>query len=305
MRTGMKILSPGIKRMLVVLLLMSAFQVEIYAQGQGQDLQVDSVKTKQHGLFIGLSLSPYQSQISQVGMLSVSGLIATAKPAISGTIEIGYSLSDHFGISSGITFLSFNSQVTLKAYQNKFNTVDTENEAYERQVFGTNITEDQNIAFLGIPVTLNFRMPLGRKVGFTIRSGIDMAVPVIKNYHSSGTFTYKGYYPRYNVLLENLPAYGFPDKASISAGGQLELHPIYFDASVSAGMDFFLRKNMQAIIAFSYSKSLSGLQSYSSPEKFQLSSDINQINSMMGGSNKTNIQSVGVMFTLRYYLTRQ
>ena len=322
MRTVIKILSLKVRPLLIFIFLMYGYQVGIFAQEQKHkqelkqeqflepeqklepELQVDSIRTKQHGLFVGLSVSPYQSQISQVGILSVSALNSIAKMAISGTVEIGYSLSDHFGISSGISFLSFNSQVTLKAYQNKFTTIDTEKEVYERQVTATNITEDQKIAYLGIPVNLNLRLPLGSKIGFSLRAGVDMALPVSKNYHSSGTFTYKGYYPKYNVLLENLPAYGFPDKASISADGKLELQPIYFGAAVSVGLDFFIRKNLQAVLAFNYAQSLTTLQSYSSPEKFQLSSDLNQIKSMMGGSNKVNVQSAGVIFTLRYYLTK-
>ncbi len=302
MRTGMKIFTLKIRLLSIIILLMTGYQVEIFAQGQ--EVKADSIIAGHRGLFVGLSVASYQSLISQEGMLSVSGLNNLGKPGISGTAEIGYSLSDHFAISSGISFISLNNQVTLKSYQNKFNTTDTEKETYERQVTATNITEDQKISYLGIPVNLNLRIPLGRKLGFSLRAGIDMAIPVIKNYHTSGTFTYKGYYPRFNVLLENLPAYGFPDKASLSSDGQLELKPVCFDGTVSAGLDFRINKRLQTIISYFYTQSLTGIQSYSSPEKFQLSSDITQINSMMGGSSKVNFRSTGVQFTLRYYLAK-
>ena len=322
----MNIISTKIRLLLIILFLVTGYQVEIFAQEkeqekaqekvqqklqfeaqaqfQGKAQLVDSSKTRPHGLYVGFSLASYQSFISQEGMLSVSGLNNLGKPGISGTVELGYSLSDHFVISSGITFVSLNNQVTLKTYQNKFNTTDTENETYERQVTGTNITEDQNIACLGIPVNLNLRIPIGRKLGFSLRAGIDMTIPVKKNYHTSGTFTYKGYYPKYNVLLENLPAYGFPNQAVISADGQLDLKPVCFDGSFSGGLDFRINKRIQAIIAYCYTHSLTEIQSYGAPEKFQLSPDISQINSMMGGSTKVNFQSAGVLFTLRFYLTR-
>lgn len=310
----MKILSPKYRPLLIILILMTGYQVEIFAQEkeqrqdkekvQLQEQLVDGNITKQQGLFVGFSMASFQSQISQEGILSVSGLKNIGKPGISGTAEIGYSFSDHFAISSGMSFVSLHSQVTLNAYQNKFNTTDSENEAYERQVAGTNITEDQKIGSLGIPLNLNFRIPLGKKLGFSMRAGIDMAIPVIKNYHTSGTFSYKGYYPKYNVLFENLPAFGFPEKSSISADGKLELKPVCVDGSLSAGLDFRINKRVQAVIAYSYTLSLTDIQSYGSPEKFQLSSDINQINSMMGGSSKVNFKSTGVLFTLRYFLKR-
>lgn len=308
----MKILSTKYSPLLIILILLIGYQVEIFAQEKEQEKEkvklqeqlVDGNITKQQGLFVGFSMASFQSQISQEGILSVSGLNSIGKPGISGTAEIGYSLSDHFAISSGLSFFSLHNQVALNAYQNKFNTTDTENEAYERQVAGTNIIEDQKIGFLGIPLNLNLRIPLGKKLGFSLRAGIDVAIPVIKNYHTSGTFSYKGYYPKYNVLLENLPAFGFPDKAALSADGQLELKSVCFDGSFSAGMDFRINKRVQAVIAYCYVLSLTEIQSYGSPEKFQISTDINQINSMMGGSSKVNFKTAGVLFTLRYHLKR-
>ena len=45
--------------------------------------------------------------------------------------------------------------------------------------------------------------------GFMIQGGVNMAIISKNSYTSTGTFTYKGYYPAYNVLLENLPNYAF------------------------------------------------------------------------------------------------
>lgn len=318
MKAGNKILPFGIRSLLVILCLMSGFHFEIFGQGkeqtaiqeqaviqgQPQEQPADSLKIKQHGFFIGFSMAACQSQFTQEGMLSVSGLSTLAKPGILATAEIGYAISRHFGISSGISFFSLNNQVTLNAYQNKFTTTDTENETYERRVTATNITEDQNIACLGIPLIMNLRIPMGRKLGFSLGAGVEMAFPVISKYNSSGIFTYKGYYPRYNVLLENLPAYGFPDKASISTNGNLELKPVWLNGSLNAGFYYALPKNLQLGIAFHYSRSLTDIQSYISPEKFQLSSDINQISSMMGGSNNVNYLSAGLAVTLRYFFQK-
>ena len=223
---------------------------------------------------------------------------------MTGSVDVGYSFSDYFGLSTGISYGSFNGQVTLASYQNKFNTTDSENEAYERQVSGTNIKEDQTIAFLGVPVWLNFGIPFTKRTGLSVRAGIEMAVPIKKNYHSGGIFTYKGYYPKYNVLLENLPAYGFPTNAVIATDGVLELNPFCIGASVAAGIDFFITRMIQSSIAVCYTQSLSGIQAYASPEKFQLSSDALRINSMMGGSSKATDRSTWLKISLRYYLSR-
>lgn len=265
----------------------------------------DSISFKQEGMFIGFNLGLSQSQIVNKGTLSVSDLISNKKNSPSGSLEIGYFLSKYFGVSSGIGFNLYSSRLTLNAYQNKVNTVDSENEVYEMRVSGTDIREEQKIGYLSIPFCINLRLPFGKSAGFFLQPGVSLAFPLSKTFRSTGTFTYKGYYPMYNVVLENLPDYGFPSDLGSKSNGKLELHPLSFDAVVSAGFDFFIQKKFQIAIAASYEKSLSGISKYPSPEVFQLSSDVNQINSLMGGSSYTSLQSTGIKVIFRYYLKQK
>jgi len=219
-----------------------------------------------------------------------------------GSVEIGYIFSNYIGISSGIGFVPYKTQLTLGSYQNKFNTVDSENEAYERWVSGVGIKEVQKVGFLSVPICLNIRLPLNKTISFILQTGVNMAVPIYANFKSSGTFTYKGYYPAYNVLLENLPAYGFPGNVNSVSDGKLEIKPLNFNVIGSAGFDYFIQKNIQIGVTATYTKSISNSSAYASPDKFQLSSDANQVNSLMGGSSKVSAQSMGVNIILRYYL---
>lgn len=284
-----------ITQIILIAFLLTGSQYKCYSQ------QADSTVVKP-GLFVGLSLGPSQTTISNEGTLSVANLVSNSQNSFGGTLEIGYFFSKSIGVSSGLAFTSYQSQLTLGTYQNSFNTTDSENEAYERRVYGTGIKEVQKIGFLSLPVCLNIRLPLNKKIGFFLQSGINLAIPVTKKYTSSGTFTYKGYYPAYNVLLENLPAYGFPSNTYGVTEGALGIKSLNINALVSAGFDFLIQKNIQIGVGVSYSKSLSNISDYASPDKFQLSSDANQINSLMGGSSKTTVQSLGVNVRLRYFL---
>jgi len=273
----------------------------IGSQYDGYSQVADSTVVKP-GLFVGLSFRPSQSTISNEGILTVANLVSNSQNSFGGSLEIGYFFSKSIGISSGIGFSSYKSQLELATYQNKFNTTDSENETYERQVSGTDIKEIQTVGFLSLPICLDIRLPLGKKMGFFLQPGIDFAIPITKKYTSSGTFTFKGYYPAYNVLLQNLPAYGFPDNVNSVTDGSLEIKSLHINALVSAGFDILIQKNIQFGIAAFYSKSLSNISDYPSPDKFQLSSDANQINSLMGGSSKASVQSIGVNIRLRYFL---
>jgi hypothetical protein len=292
----MKIRIISIIQIFLTAFLMIGSQIELFSQ------EADSVSVKRPGLFVGVCLGPSQSHILNEGILSVSNLRSDRQTSFGAGVEIGYFFSKNIGVSSGIGFASYKTQLTLRTYQNKFNAIDSENEAYERQVSGTGIQEVQKLGFLSIPVCLNIRLPLNKTFGFYLQTGINLAVPINKKYMSSGTFSFKGYYPAYNVRLENLPAYGFPDNVKIETGGKLEIKPVCLNAIASAGFDFFVQKRIAVALAASYSRSLPNISAYASPEKFQLSSDVNQVNSLMGGSSKTSVQSIGVNITLRYFL---
>ena len=292
----MKLIIIYIRQILILSFMIICYQHEVFSQ------ETDISAGKQSGLFVGLNLGPSQSQIINVGTLSVSELLSSKKTSFFGSVEIGYFFSNYFGLSSGIGFISYKTQLTLDTYQNKFNTTDSENESYERRVSGSGVKEVQNIDFLSIPFCIDLRLPFNETIGFFLQTGVNMAVPISKNYNSSGTFTYKGYYPAYNVLLENLPAYGFPSNLSSDTEGELELKPFGFNVTASAGFDFFIQKKIQIAVAACYDKSLSNISEYSSPDKFQLSSDADQINSLMGGCSRAIAQSMGLKIIFRYYL---
>jgi hypothetical protein len=291
----MKLQTIYFSQILLTILLFTCHQPDAISQETN-----DSTRIKP-GLFVGLNLGTFQSQIINEGTLSVSGLLSDKQTSFSGSLEIGYFFSNYFGLSSGLGFISYKTQLTLDAYQNKYNTTDIENDSYEMRISGSDIKEVQNIGLLYIPFCLNIRLPISKRIGFFLQPGVNLAVPLNRTYQSSGTFTYKGYYPAYNVLLENLPNYGFPNNLSSGSEGEFELKSLVFNAIASAGFDFFVGENIQFSLAACYNKSLSGISDYSSPDKFQLSPSVNQINSMMGGSIKATTQSIGLSLSLRYY----
>jgi len=257
-----------------------------------------------NGWYIGLSAGPSKSHIVNEGELSVSGLVSNKLNAKVGSFEIGYFFTRYFGLSAGIGFDAYKTQLLLDFYENKFNTTDSENETYERQVSGTGIKELQEIDFVTVPLCLHLRIPVNGTIGLFMQAGANLAIPINSVYSGSGTFTYKGYYPAYNVLLENLPAYGFPNNYLTVAEGEPELKKYTINALVSAGFEVFVQKNMQIGVAAFYSKSLSAISAYESENEFRLTSDVDQLNSLMGGCSKVSLQSMGLKLSIRYYLNQ-
>jgi hypothetical protein len=284
------------RQILLTTLLIISYQNGLFSQ------ETASGAGEKPGLFVGLSFGPAQSQIINTATSSVSGLNTGKKFSFFGTAEVGYFFSKNIGLSTGIGFSSYSSLLTLGTYQNNVSSVDSENETYELRVTASGIKEEQKIGFLTIPFNINLRLPFSSSVGFFLQPGISLAIPISKTFHNSGIFTYKGYYSTYNVLLENLPEYGFPTELSSSSDGNLELNPLNFNAIVSAGLDFTIQKKIQVAIGACYDRSLTNVSKYGAPEDFHLTSEVSKLNSLMGGSSKSVTQSIGVKISIRYFL---
>ena len=285
------------KQFFIILFLVVCFVNEGHSQGK------DSIKKVKPGFYIGVSLEPTQTTIKNTGTLSISNLVSTSQNSFSGSIEAGYFFSKYLGFSTGISHISYKSQLTLDSYQNSYTTVDSENDIFEMRVTGHGIKELQTVDLLSIPLCLNIQVPFGKKVGMYFKGGISMAFSMNQKYTSTGTFTYKGFYPAYNDLLENLPAYGFPNDKSVSEAGQLKLKTIGVSPIISAGFDYKIQKKMQIAVGFSFSNTNFGAkEGPASLDKFQLSPDAEHINSFTGGSSKISASSVGVEITFKYSL---
>ncbi len=292
----MKLRIINFRQVALTVFLLICYQCNVLSQ------KTDSTLVKQPGLFVGFGLGPCHPQIKNEGTQSVSNLISSNKRSLFGSVEIGYSFSNHFGLSSGIGFISYNTQLTLDTYQDSFNTIDSEKEAYERRVSGSGIREEQKTGFLNVPVCINIRLPFNKTIGLFIQPGVNLSIALSRRYKSSGIFTFKGYYPADNVLIENLPAYGFPSNITIDIEGELKVKPLVFNAIASAGFDITIGGKFQIALAACFDRSLSNISDYTSPDDFILSSDGHQINSFMGGYSETATQSIGLKLIFKYYM---
>ena len=280
-------------KILLPLLLVMALRGTMLAQGG------DSIRGK--GLYIGLNAGPSQTLITNTGTGSVAGILSNKVIKFGGSAEVGYNFSKYIGLSSGLGYSSYGSQIKLDTYQNKLNAIDSEKEAYELRVTGTFIKDDQTINYLYVPIYLNLRLPLTGEIGLFLQSGVNLSFPLKTSYSSEGTFTYKGYYSMYNVLLENLPTHGFPTNKLTTANGSMEVKSFSAFVVASAGVDFFVNDNIQLALAATWNKSLSDVSAYAVNGQYQLSTAVDSINSFMGGSSAVSAESIGISVKVRYF----
>lgn len=285
----------GLKLTSCLLLIISLLLCSQKSISQGTDLSIG----KHNGMYIGMAVGPSRSKIINKGTLN--NISTATRYTFISSFEFGYFFSKYFGITSGIGYAPYKSMHSLNSYDSRFPATDSDNEAYDLVVNGSAIQETQIIGFLSIPVCLNLRIPIGESSGMFFQGGADLSVPMNKTYESSGTFTYQGYYTKYNVMLKDLPQHGFPTNLQSNADGDLELKPIDINFIVAAGFDFSLGRQAQLALAIAYDKSLANISKYESSKDFQLSLEPQNINSFMAGSTKAATQLICLKLMFRFY----
>jgi hypothetical protein len=263
----------------------------------------DSIR-KGPGFFIGLTGGASMNRIINKGILYSNDPLKENKIFYSGSfgIETGYFFNRSIGISTGIGYSSYKAELFLDTYSNKFTATDSENETFEMRVSGSGIKEIQDISFISIPLCLDFQIPAGQSFGIFLQAGVNFAFPVNHGYNSSGTFTYTGYYPAYNIVFHDLPEYGFPTDIGISTADKLNLKSMVIQGLAAAGLQYTFKNKYQIKLGACYSRSPSTISQYTSPGSFQLSSGPDRMNSLMGGAKSTTTESIGLRLSFRYFI---
>jgi hypothetical protein len=285
---------------LVLLFLLAAFNTVLYPQGT--DSRRRPTGGQVNKLCMTFYLNPSMTKISPGEITGLSDLSTIGGKSLHGAFDLDYFFASAIGVNFGLGFSGFSSQLALASWSGKKTATDSESEAYEMRITGTNITEDQKIAYLSIPVCLSMRFPADGKIGIYLKAGIGFDIPIVKSYEGTGTFSYAGYYSVYPVLLENLSEYGFPSNKNTSSSGTLEVKS-FSPAIIASGDIFFsFSEKMQIVIGGYFNRSLSSISAYEPASSFMLSSKADELTSIMSGSSEAGIQAVGISLGLRFFM---
>jgi hypothetical protein len=268
------------------------------AYSQGTDIRTG----KQKHFFIGIALSPAKTNIVLSGGPEISRVVTEKKTALFGSLEIGYSFSKIFGLSTGFRYSAWSNDLSLVSYSDTYKTIDSELEQYNRRINGSNIKETPNISFLSIPLSLDLHIPFSERFGIYIQSGISYSIPVQKSFSSLGTFSYSGYYSAYNVVIENVPFEGFLSNYGNKVNGSLKMKSSYIQLITSAGLQYNAGSRIKILMGGFYDKILSDISGNPAGTSFSLSTAPGQMKSFLQGSTNTKASALGIRLTLRFYL---
>jgi hypothetical protein len=135
-----------------------------------------------------------------------------------------YNFGKKWGVGTGLEYATYK-QNTRVLEDQEITTllVDNTGSAFEYRVKTTNYKEKQNLSTLQIPLFLQFSQPISEKAKFILKGGVKYVVPMQFDIEAGSDFVQaSGYYPDVNLLITDLPDYGFGAQNNYASKGEYE-----------------------------------------------------------------------------------
>lgn len=219
-----------------------------YAKGGSQWERIISLKAGMANIKSG----------GQVSLSIIAGPKLAVKPGFGLEGELRY-LFKNFetvkiggSIGLGISFLS----ASYNADSVKSGTwiaKDKDNEPYYEIMVAKQFKENQSIIGVDIPIKLNYEKSFSLKNGFYLKAGGVLSY-YKGSYKMSTTYTSMGYYPQYNITLQEISGLGFNKNQNYSGNGKLSVNPVNVSGNVELGMFFRSGNKSQLYIGVFYNQ---------------------------------------------------
>lgn len=121
------------------------------------------------------------------------------------------SLSRSFPVSieAGIGIRSLKLSATRAPGEYTESGIDANGDSFQAMYSFGALQESHSLTYLDIPVRVCFGQPAKGQVGVYAKVGLTPSVKIGDKFQGEGTYTLKGYYPQWDVTLENIVELGF------------------------------------------------------------------------------------------------
>lgn len=129
-------------------------------------------------------------------------------------LEVYYgtgNLTDAFPLSveAGLGFRNFKMSASLAEYTATMGGTDNDGDAFQAHYSFNKLEEALSLTYLDIPMRVCVSQPLKDRVTVYAKAGITPSLKLASNFEGSGTYSLEGYYPQWDVTLQNVEELGF------------------------------------------------------------------------------------------------
>ena len=145
-----------------------------------------------------------------------------------------------FSIEAGVGLRNYKLSAVGAPGVQTVDATDADGDTYQAIYTYSNRTESLAMTYLDIPVRACFGQPVKNHVSVYAKVGVTPSVKVSSSFTGTGTYELKGYYPQWDVTLENITELGFgSDKECYAAvEPEMKLFVLWGNLAVGAYVPF-------------------------------------------------------------------
>ncbi len=217
------------------------------------------------GLYVGVGASYLSTEIQNDAIDSDNDWTIQGQKKISASIEAKYMFHRNFGVASGISYTNYEAQLAGN-YSTKSKDsplIDKDGDTYHLHV-NSNLAETNNIHYLEVPLYFVLSIGPSERVRFNVQPGVKLGYNILSEYDVKGSTDRKAYYPKYNILLEDVKSYDYTTQ-TYDETGEWEISQFNLSVSLKTEFGVQLTNNIFANLGYEFSKGLTDLN-YSKPK---------------------------------------
>ena len=148
-----------------------------------------------------------------------------------GTLTDGFPLS----AEAGLGFRTFKMSAALAENTAVFGGNDNDNDSFEAHYSFNNLKESLSLSYIDIPLRICVSQPLKDRVTVYVKAGLTPSFKVASNFKGEGTYSLEGYYPQWDVTLQNIPELGFGENLACYEEYKPEVKPFVLWGNLALG----------------------------------------------------------------------
>jgi hypothetical protein len=179
----------------------------------------DEANNRIRGLHVGIIGEPSRTNISSRSFDNQSAWGKTPGQGLNFGVSASWFFNRSFGVSLGVNSTHYQSNLMLNTFsgQANFQLTDLDQDAYFPVYEISDLTEISTLDYIEVPVTLNFR--IGKpKIGLYLDMGAVYSYSISAKYQVEGLVKRAGYYPDLDLVIDDVPEYGFETVVLDEAG---------------------------------------------------------------------------------------
>ncbi len=215
-------------------------------------------------------------------------------------INAFYYISQDIALGAGFHMADYGATAVFNNVSLQENRVDIDGEEFELTADFNGVNEEHTISVMEFPIFIRYQKWLSNNIMFFGSTGPVFIIPgTMSGKFTSGSVETSGYYPQWNLTIDDLPAYGFYARDLNEDIPEVEVKSS-IGWNFEAGVELYVQKRINAFISACY---MAGGNISNASGDSEILPDLNTFNGSMAGVDKISLSKLGIRIGLTIDLT--